>query len=154
MGSNYRNMLVNLDVLSKVEKLDKLCTCYKIFYREKAGFYTWLSRRYRLENKDKSIEGVETLINTCFLSLERKTYQDKDLVKLIKYIMDARQGLLNLKYTYSEHDDTVASLRILLEIIDDLPTNYPDLYAKYLEKYNVDNIEFDEIEAETNIQDD
>lgn len=136
MSSNYRNLLVNLGVIAKLEKMDKLNTMYQIFYREKPSFFTSLSRWYRDDNQDKTMLAVEELINQALLALENENYSSRESVKLFKYVYGCVDGLSNLRMTYKDKDSTYEHITILIETIKELPQTFPSIHQRYLEMYS------------------
>lgn len=127
--------MVNLGVVSKLEKMDKLNVMYQIFYREQPGLFTYLSRRWRQDSPDKTMCAVEELIDQAMVTLENNNFPLKQSVKLFKYLYESENGLVNLRSTYKEKDDIDERATILIEIVRDLPTTFPTLFEEYLLKY-------------------
>lgn len=134
-NTNLRNILVNLDVISRLEKMDKLNTYYQNFIREKPSVITSFSRWFRNDDQLKTCMSLEALVNQCMDSLSKKQFDDNSSIKLIKYLMASRNGIENLRYTYSDNDTTNAMLTLIIETIDEIPNMFKEWYKKVEEEY-------------------
>lgn len=138
-NTSLRNILVNLDVISKVEKMDKLNTYYKNFVREKPGMFTSLARWIRNDDQIKTCNGIEDLINSCMNLLKGTDLNEASTIKLLRYMLSCRIGLENLRHTYIENDTTNAMLTLLIETLDELPKMFPE-QCKLIEQKNTDSV--------------
>lgn len=142
-NTKLRNVLVNLDVISKLEKMDKLNTYYQNFSREKPSMLTSLSRWVRSDDQMKTCLALEELINTCISLIRNHEYDENSSVKLVRYLMASRQGLDNLRYTYSDNEITYAMLTLIIETVDDIPKMFKDIYKRVEEEYKTTTNEHD-----------
>lgn len=146
MSNNYRNTLVNLGVIGKLEKMDKLNTFYQIFYREKPGILQSFQRWLRDDNQMKTSSAIEDLVNGAITAIENNVYDKTRTLKLYKYLLESENGIVNLRETYKNNDSTDEQLTIIIDTLRELPLTFPTLHREYLSKYiQVINEEEDEI---------
>lgn len=112
MTEDSNNIIVNLNVLSKLEPNKKLITKENYLNVEKDGLIPEsLKRSWRGDSRDETIKKLETIIGKA-IGLKDNNETIKDL------LVKCKLGLNNLKQTYSTCELTKARIDSILLQID------------------------------------
>ena len=106
---------INLKILSKLQDQSKLNTSNDLFYIEKSTFYNPISiwRWLRGDSRYMTIKKIDQVIEKASLLLSKT----KDMNLLI-HLKNSRQGLDNIKKTYSDDITITAAIDRLLDKIN------------------------------------
>lgn len=124
----HTNMLINLEVISGLEKMDKLNTFYNVFQREKPGVLTTMKRWIRDDSKDRTVNAIHRLVRDSIIAIKEKKYNDIQLYDLYRYTVKAKRGLQNLLSTYNEYDAVTAHITIIINEIEKLEDKYREIW--------------------------
>ena len=132
-NNTFAELLSNLKFLSKIKK-DQKINVRDMFIQEN-NWTTSLSRTvYKVDNRKNTLHFIQNLINNSFSTCKTLINNSSDnnseytmTQSLLKGLLNSRQGIQNLKYTYKED------------------IHFPCVLDTIIENINVQIIEFNEI---------
>jgi len=106
---------INLKILSKLPDQSKLNTSNDLFYIEKSTFYNPISlwRWLRGDSRYMTIKKIDQVIEKASLLLSKTKNMN-----LLTHLKNSRQGLDNIKKTYSDDITIIAAIDRLLDKIN------------------------------------
>ena len=111
---DVEEVIINLKILQKLEKNQKLITRGAYINVETTSLIPEFLRRWnRQDNRMETLKKINTIVNSA-IELMNKT----DSFNIKDYLMGARDGIINLKETYSTCCQTCARLDIILDKIN------------------------------------
>ena len=114
-------LIINLKVLSKLDKNNKLTTKEKFLNLQSSYFLPEaISRWWNGDNRDESLKFLDNLATKSIKFLN----ENDDIIQNIK---ESLVGLENLKDTYSKCTQTNARLDVIIEKINKGIRDYEDL---------------------------
>ena len=112
LGVDYDEVVVNLKVIASITINSKLYTKGSLLNLEQPSVVPESLRRwYRQDSRDDAIKKIERIVCKSF------TYLPKEKL-VVKYLTDAKSGILNMKETYSGCVQTGARLDAILDKIE------------------------------------
>ena len=109
---DIEEIIVNLTIISQIERGNRLMTRGSFLNIEPKSFIPESIRRWnRQDNRNETIKRINNVINQSILILDNPNFQVKT------YLEKSKQGISNLKETYSTCNQTCARLDILLDKI-------------------------------------
>lgn len=139
MSNNLTDILVNLDVIAQVAKMEKLNTFYSKFEREKPSWITPIKRYWRGDYSEKTVNAIDKLVDAAVKSIEKQSYDERTLFKIYKFLMRAVAGLKNLRYTYDDIDSTRSHLSIIIDRLEELPTLFTVFNKRYKDELELEH---------------
>ena len=104
-------IIINLKLLEQVEKGQKLITRYAYLNIEPTTFIPECIRRWkRQDNRNETIKTINRIINDALSLLTKEP-------RIKMYLRKSKQGIMNLKDTYSMCHQTCARLDMILDKI-------------------------------------
>ncbi len=133
-------LIINLKVLSKLDKNNKLTTKEKFLNLQSSYLLPEaISRWWNGDNRDESLKFLDNLATKSIKFLK----ENNDLLQNIK---ESLVGLENLKDTYSKCTQTNARLDVIIEKINKGIKEYEESSDKDLNKsINLKNLNLDDI---------
>ena len=108
------NLIVNLKVLSGLEQNKKLITKETFLNVEKQNFFPEsIKRWWRNDSRDDTIKKIDLVISKAIEVIN-------DYPQLIEFIENAKKGIMNLKETYTDCNQTKARLDTIIVKIDNI----------------------------------
>ena len=106
----YDEVVINLKVISNITVNSRLYTKGALLNLEQESYIPLSLRRwYRQDSRDEAIKKIDRVITKSITFTKNPT--------VIKYIKDAKTGILNMKDTYSTCVQTSARLDTILDKI-------------------------------------
>jgi hypothetical protein len=107
----YDEVVINLKVIASIAVNSKLYTKGSLLNLEQESYIPLSVRRwYRQDSRDEAIKKIDRVIT--------KTISYTKTPVLLKYLKDARTGIMNMKDTYSSCIQTSARLDTILDKIN------------------------------------
>ena len=108
----YDEIVINLNVISKIEQNKKLVTTGTYLNIEKDAYFPEAIRRwFRGDCRDDSIKKIDLVVNKgIFLLNNNEDIKD--------YLIKSKKGINNLIETYSKCEQTKARLETIIDNID------------------------------------
>lgn len=112
------DLIVNLKVLSGLEQNKKLVTKETFLNVEKPNMILPESfkRWWRSDSRDESIKKIDMVITKAIESIPEEP-------QLKEFIENAKKGIINLKETYTDCNQTKARLDTIIVKIDNIPSD-------------------------------
>ena len=111
---DIEEIIINLKILSQLDKNQKLITRGAYINIEGPSLIPEFVRRWnRQENRSETLKKINSIINAAIELIDKDNKYD---VK--QYIIDSKNGIQNLKETYSTCSQTCARLDIILDKIN------------------------------------
>jgi hypothetical protein len=111
---DIEEIIINLKILSQLDKNQKLITRGSYINIEGPSLIPEFIRRWnRQENRSETLKKINSIINSAIELIDKDNKYD---VK--QYIIDSKNGIQNLKETYSTCSQTCARLDIILDKIN------------------------------------
>lgn len=108
--------IINLKILQKLEKNQKLITRGAYINIEPNSLVPEFFRRWnRQDNRNETLKKINTIIN---IAIDYLNKNDDDPLNIKIYLTDSKEGINNLKETYSTCHQTCARLDIILDKIN------------------------------------
>ena len=106
----YDEVVINLKVISSITLNTRLYTKGTLLNLEQESYIPLSVRRwYRQDSRDEAIKKIDRVISKAMTFTNNPT--------MMKYIKDAKTGILNMKDTYSSCIQTSARLDTILDKI-------------------------------------
>jgi len=106
----YDEVVINLKVIASITLNSRLYTKGALLNLEQDSYIPLSVRRwYRQDSRDEAIKKIDRVITKSITFTKTTT--------MIKYLKDARTGILNMKDTYSSCIQTSARLDTILDKI-------------------------------------
>ena len=110
---DVEEIIINLTIISQIEKGNRLMTRGSYLNIEPKALVPECIRRWnRQDNRDETIKRINNVVNHAITMLATPKFNVKC------YLEKSKQGILNLKETYSTCNQTCARLDILLDKIN------------------------------------
>jgi len=110
--------IINLKILQKLEKNQKLITRGSYINIESSSLIPEFFRRWnRQDNRYETLKKINTIIN-CAIEFLNKN--EDDTINIKDYIIGSKEGINNLKETYSTCHQTCARLDVILDKINSI----------------------------------
>jgi len=111
---DIEEIIINLKILSQLDKNQKLITRGSYINIEGPSLIPEFIRRWnRQENRSETLKKINGIINSAIELIDKDNKYD---VK--QYIINSKNGIQNLKETYSTCSQTCARLDIILDKIN------------------------------------
>lgn len=109
---DVEEIIINLTIISQVEKGHRLMTRGSYLNIEPRSIIPESFRRWnRQDNRNETLKRLNNVVNHAILILPTNGFHVKN------YLEKSKQGIINLKETYSTCNQTCARLDILLDKI-------------------------------------
>jgi len=130
------NRIVNLKVVSKLKKGEKLNTRLHRFTVEPPGLFSpgFLFRYFNGESRSQTIDAVDALVTSC---VTQYGLMARERAVLVGQLSLAAEGVRQLAFTYRDDSTSVAGLELILETIQ----HYVDVNAQHLPKPDDDTLD-------------
>jgi hypothetical protein len=113
---DVEEIIINLKILKNLEKNQKLITRGAYINVESSSLIPEFIRRWnRQDNRTETLKKINTIVNAA-IELMNKT----DEFNIKNYLMESREGINNLKETYSTCCQTCARLDVILDKINNI----------------------------------
>ena len=111
---DIEEIIINLKILQKLEKNQKLITRGAYLNIEAPSLIPEFIRRWnRQDNRVETLKRINTIVNSAIENLDKnETFNIKE------YLVGSKEGINNLKETYSTCSQTCARLDIILDKIN------------------------------------
>ena len=110
---DVEEIIINLTIISQVERGNRLMTRGSYLNIEPHSIIPESIRRWnRQDNRNETLKRLNNVVNHAILILPTNGFQVKN------YLQNSKQGIINLKETYSTCNQTCARLDILLDKIN------------------------------------
>ena len=110
---DVEEIIINLTIISQVERGNRLMTRGSYLNIEPRSIIPESIRRWnRQDNRNETLKRLNNVVNHAILILPTNGFQVKN------YLQNSKQGIINLKETYSTCNQTCARLDILLDKIN------------------------------------
>lgn len=112
------DLIVNLKVLSGLEQNKKLVTKETFLNVEKPNMLLpeFVKRWWRSDSRDESIKKIDMVITKAIETIPEEP-------QLKEFIENAKKGIINLKETYTDCNQTKARLDTIIVKIDNILSN-------------------------------
>jgi hypothetical protein len=111
----YDEVVVNLKVIASITLNSKLYTKGSLLNLEQYSVVPESVRRwYRCDSRDDAIKKIDRVIMKAITYLEKETICET----IVKYLKEAKTGILNMKETYSSCVQTSARLDTIIDKIN------------------------------------
>lgn len=119
---------INLKVISKLEKGQKLNCKNDLFTIESPGlfYYSSFLRWFRDDSRKSTFNALSELMKECLHDIERNTFGQDNTKKLIVELISSLSGLKNLMNTYEADVTFQASMELLIDSINIVKTKYDE----------------------------
>jgi hypothetical protein len=109
-------IIINLKILQKLEKNQKLITRGSYLNVESPSLIPEFIRRWnRQDNRTETIKRINNIVNAAIDNLDKnETFNIKE------YLIGSKEGIQNLKETYSTCSQTCARIDIILDKINNV----------------------------------
>ena len=108
------DLIVNLKVLSGLEQNKKLITKETFLNVEKPNFLPeGIKRWWRSDSRDETIKKIDLVISKAIEGIHNNP-------QLVEFIENAKKGIINLKETYTDCNQTKARLDTIIVKIDNI----------------------------------
>ena len=117
-----KEVISSLKFIGKLQKGDKINT--KFMFRQQDGFFTKLSRTFiNNDNRQNTLSFIQKIINSSldvFMYYENSNkVSDKGMcINILEDLKQAKNGLQNLKHTYSDDLKFNCDIDTMIQIID------------------------------------
>ena len=137
-NNTFAELLSNLKFLSKIKK-DQKINVRDMFIQEN-NWTTSLSRTvYKVDNRKNTLHFIQNLINNSFSTCKTLINNSSDNNKsdytmaqsLLKALLNSRNGIQNLKYTYKEDIHFACVLDTIIENINVQITEFNDIHLDW-----------------------
>ena len=129
------NLMVNLEILSNIQKNGRITRSYNgKIHLENETILQGVKRYITNDSRQQSVHEINSIINECFNIIDHildskyttKTYQNtneyakncENLEFLLTELQNARVGIENLKFTYGEDKNTESELNVIIRKIN------------------------------------
>jgi hypothetical protein len=111
---DIEEIIINLKILQNLEKNQKLITRGAYLNIESPSLIPEFIRRWnRQDNRVETLKRINTIVNSAIENLDKnETFNIKE------YLVGSKEGINNLKETYSTCSQTCARLDIILDKIN------------------------------------
>ena len=99
-GQWLNKVMIQLKILSRIQKNDKVNTC-GITFSLVSGYYGTVFRCIHGENRKMNLQHIYTFLNTIKQYIEEVDQSDDDKKSILRAMSDALVGVNNLGYTYT-----------------------------------------------------
>jgi len=107
--------IINLKILQKLEKNQKLITRGDYLNIEPPSLIPEFIRRWnRQDNRHETLKKINTIVNTAIDLINK----NEDTYNIKNYLDGSKEGINNLKETYSTCSQTCARIDIILDKIN------------------------------------
>ena len=107
------DLITNLTILSNLEQNKKVMAKDNIINIEQPSFFPEsIKRAYRGDSRDVTIKKLDNII------MKSIKVSNDEIFDLKEYINNSKKGILNLRETYSECQQTQARLSTILDKIE------------------------------------
>ncbi len=109
-------IIINLKILQKLEKNQKLITRGSYLNVESPSLIPEFIRRWnRQDNRTETIKRINNIVNAAIDNLDKnETFNIKE------YLIGSKEGIQNLKETYSTCSQTCARIDIIIDKINNV----------------------------------
>ena len=109
-------IIINLKILQKLEKNQKLITRGSYLNVESPSLIPEFIRRWnRQDNRTETIKRINNIVNAAIDNLDKnETFNIKE------YLIGSKEGIQNLKETYSTCSQTCARIDIIIDKINNI----------------------------------
>lgn len=134
-NNTFAELLSNLKFLSKIKK-DQKINVRDMFIQEN-NWTTSLSRTvYKVDNRKNTLHFIQNLITTSFSTCKSLINSDNKseytmAQSLLKGILNSRNGIENLKYTYKDDIHFACILDTIIENINVQITEFNDIHLEW-----------------------
>jgi hypothetical protein len=109
---DVEEIIINLTIISQIERGNRLMTRGSFLNIEPRSIIPESIRRWnRQDNRNETLKRLNNVVNHAILILPTNGFHVKS------YLENSKQGIINLKETYSTCNQTCARLDILLDKI-------------------------------------
>jgi hypothetical protein len=131
---NHEEVISRLKFIGRIEKEEKINVRH--VNKQPNTIITKIYRSFVYpDNRWNSLKFIKDVILRSFEIIERNIHQGNlDICKsILSDLLRARQGIINLKYTYNDDTKFCCDMDVIIETIDthmgNLKRIYPDLFA-------------------------
>jgi hypothetical protein len=111
---DIEEIIINLKILQKLEKNQKLITRGAYLNIESPSLIPEFIRRWnRQDNRVETIKRINTIVNSAIENLDKN-----EIFNIKEYLIGSKEGINNLKETYSTCSQTCARIDIILDKIN------------------------------------
>jgi hypothetical protein len=111
----YDEVVVNLKVIASITINSKLYTKGSLLNLEQSSVVPESVRRwYRCDSRDDAIKKIDRVIMKAITLVNKETPPEI----IVRYLKEARTGILNMKETYASCVQTAARLDTIIDKID------------------------------------
>jgi predicted transglutaminase-like cysteine proteinase len=111
---DIEEIIINLKILQKLEKNQKLITRGAYLNIEAPSLIPEFIRRWnRQDNRVETLKRINTIVNSAIENLDKN-----EIFNIKEYLVGSKEGINNLKETYSTCSQTCARLDIILDKIN------------------------------------
>lgn len=111
---DIEEIIINLKILQKLEKNQKIITRGAYLNIESPSLIPEFIRRWnRQDNRVETIKRINTIVNSAIENLDKN-----EIFNIKEYLIGSKEGINNLKETYSTCSQTCARLDIILDKIN------------------------------------
>jgi hypothetical protein len=136
-NNTFAELLSNLKFLSKIKK-DQKINVRDMFIQEN-NWTTSLSRTvYKVDNRKNTLHFIQNLINNSFSTCKTLINNNSDnksdytmAQSLLKGLLNSRNGIQNLKYTYKEDIHFACVLDTIIENINVQITEFNEIHLNW-----------------------
>lgn len=124
--SNMRveKLIAKLKAIASIKAGDRWCTYSE--QPQRAGFITSLSRTiwYVEEEKNLNLADIENTVETAWQMLKEMELDNEQTRNLLEALLEARDGIHNLRVVYHEYESIIYKIRLLLDKINERAETY------------------------------
>ena len=109
-------IIINLKILQKLEKNQKLITRGSYLNVEAPSLIPEFIRRWnRQDNRTETIKRINNIVNAAIENIDKN-----EIFNIKEYLIGSKDGIQNLKETYSTCSQTCARIDIILDKINNI----------------------------------
>jgi hypothetical protein len=121
-------VIINLKVITSLQINTKLSTSGVFLNIEKQGYIPErFLRWYRNDSRDEAIKKIDRIVQKSLCFIKSNDIDAKDITH---YLLKSKNGLMNLKETYSNCIQTTARLDTIIDKITSLEEKYNEQKSK------------------------
>ncbi len=134
---SHEEVLSKLKFIGYIQKDEKINVKHVV--RQPNTFFTKISRLFIYpDNRVNALKFIKEVISRSFELIDQYNYKNLLISKsIINDILKAKQGIINLKFTYTEDTKFCCDLDVIIETITSrlsfLHSSQPDLFDEYKE---------------------
>lgn len=117
-------LIAKLKAIASIKAGDRWCTYTE--QPQKAGIITSISRTiwFIEEEKNLNLADIENTVETTLQILKEVNLEESASINLLEALLEARDGIHNLRVVYHDYESIIYKIKLLLEKINEKAETY------------------------------